>query len=165
MQSSLCLMLRCCIRARSNEMKCTHTSLLQPEWGYDLISYAFEVPANIITESSCASENATETQAQTFYNFLHSVLSRWLMYLCTPTVRSWWSQQGEMAASQWHSWWVWWFDTLDWHWWLSLHSFLLCLSWFGQNQHNGYLQSILVEFLCNLIDIFHIYTVNVLLGT
>jgi hypothetical protein len=51
-----------------------------------------------------------------------------------------------MAAGYCHPWWRWWSNSL----WVTLtrlwlHLFLLCLFWFSWNQHEGYLDSVLVD--------------------
>jgi hypothetical protein len=56
--------------------------------------------------------------------------------LSTPTIGSWWSQWGIMAASHCHSVWRW-----------QLDSFFSYLCWFDQNWHNSQsIQSIIFEF-------------------
>ncbi len=76
--------------------------------------------------------------------FCMLVLSR--LFLSTPTVGGWWSQWWVMAAGYCDPWWRWWSNSL----WVTptrlwLHLFLLCLFWFSWNQHEGYLDSVLVD--------------------
>ncbi len=76
--------------------------------------------------------------------FYMVVLSR--LFLSTPTVGGWWSQWWVMAAGYCHPWQRWWSNAL----WVTLtrlwlHLFLLCLFWFSWNQHEGYLDSVLVD--------------------
>jgi hypothetical protein len=95
------------------------------------IVYVPGVVANIMTESShCFCKCDTNSGCRSLYNSLPK-FGLVIIYLCKPTVGSWWSQWGVMAARQWYSSWRWWFDTL----WVTLirlwsHSFLVCWFWY-----------------------------------
>lgn len=68
-------------------------------------------------------------------------------------VGSWQSCWGVMTASHCYRCWRWWSDTV----WVTLrriwHLFLSSCFWFHWNWLNSYHQSVIVEFLCNLIGI------------
>ncbi len=72
-------------------------------------------------------------------------------HVSTPTVRIWWNQWGAMAASRCNSLMkvmVWYLES-DTH---NVQLFFMCLFWFGLTWDFGYLHTVFVKFLCNLID-------------
>jgi hypothetical protein len=78
-----------------------------------------------------------------------------IMYLSTPTIKSWWSQLWVMAVCHCYSLWRWQSNTL----WVTLvrlwlHSFLSCEFWFCWKYQNSCLGSAIVEFSLDLTDIF-----------
>jgi len=88
------------------------------------------------------------SQCRSFYdcfawNFEETILNTYLH----PLLGGLWSRWEQMAASCCHLWWrclsgnLWVMHARLW-----LHHFFLSQSWFGQNWHNGYLQSLVMEF-------------------
>lgn len=72
-------------------------------------------------------------------------------HVSTPTVRIWWNQWGAMAASHCNSLMkvmVWYLES-DTH---NVQLFFMCLFWFGLTWDFGYLHTVFVKFVCNLID-------------
>ncbi len=72
-------------------------------------------------------------------------------HVSTPTVRIWWNLWGAMAASCCNSLMkvmVWYLES-DTH---NVQLFFMCLFWFGLTWDFGYLHTVFVKFVCNLID-------------
>jgi hypothetical protein len=127
------------------------------------IVYVPGVVVNIMTESShCFWKCDTNSGCRSLYNSLPK-FGLVIIYLCKPTVGSWWSQWAVMAARQWYSWWRWWFDTL----WVTLirlwpHSWCVDLVFSGIDLTATF-GLLLWTFPCSLRDNFYqLWCLNVL---
>ncbi len=104
-----------CCYACAKWVQCWNlTSLFQLEWGFFKdISYASWVLVNMMMESSCCFQKCSRNSGhRCLYNGLPQNLGRLLFSM--PTVDSWWSQWGVIAARHCYSqsWWGWWSHTL-----------------------------------------------------
>jgi hypothetical protein len=127
------------------------------QWSYQTrYCWRFRVswlPANVMTECSC---NVTENQdTDVFVMVCFKFVSLEIICLSAPTISSWWSQLGVMAAHCCYSWWRWWSNIL---WAIHIRLWLCSLSCYLPFTIKVLLQS----FVHNLIDMLlkvpeHVY--------
>ncbi len=69
--------------------------------------------ANVMTKSSCCFWKCNRNSGhRIFVSWFAQYFGQVIINISTPTVRSWWSQWGVMAAHHCYSWGRWWSDTL-----------------------------------------------------
>jgi hypothetical protein len=106
-QLSLCLRFRCFLVQGQDKIKWSLHSQAPCSLNEGTIHFSVAISwvlANIMTECSHCSGNATETQDAEFYIKCCLKFGQ-IIILCTSSVGSWWIQLGVIAASRYYPWW------------------------------------------------------------